>query len=368
VADPIEKAVRARVILVEGDESALRAEALQKLLSHLQVTPDDFDLEQINADERPIESWISSVCTIPFLAERRILVVRHVARVTPDSNAKGQNLNLPKGELAKLPASSLLILVADDETGDEDRLRKFGTVVTAWRNRLKAEGGEVLSFKADPNAAGQMLKTYFQSQNVTISRQALDTLIEMCGGNYSRALGEAEKLALYAPPQSQITEAMVTDLVVASREWNVFKMIDGIVGNQPAAALRQLTTLIGGSPKSEDQAFRTILPMMSRQLRLLWQARAVRDANYRPDDLPAEFEKWLPEKPNFAKEAPYRQRDLMRLADKITLPRLARAMRVLAETDGRLKGQGASLSVTDTVERMVIEMVATLHPPVKAEA
>jgi hypothetical protein len=42
-------------------------------------------------------------------------------------------------------------------------------------------------------------------------------------------------------------------------------------------------------------------------------------------------------------------------------------MRILSETDGRLKGQGASLSVPDTVERMVLEMITTLHPPVSVK-
>lgn len=364
MADPIEKAVRARVILIEGDESTLRAEALQKIFTVLNIAPDDFDLEQIDADERPISEWISSVCTIPFLSERRILVVRHACRLTPDANQKGGNPNLSKGTLAALPPTALLILVADDEQGDDDRQRRFATVNTAWRNRLKAEGGEVITRKTDPGAVASLLKAYFSSQGVTISTPALETLIEMCGGSYSRAVGEAEKLVLFVPEKGQITEALVQDLVVASREWSVFKLIDGIVGNQPAAALRQLGTLLGGSPNGQDQVFRSILPMISRQLRLLWQARAVKDAGYRAESLPEDFERWLPEKPNFAREQPFRQRDLMRLADRVTLGRLAKAMRILAETDGRLKGQGASLSVPDTVERMVMEMITTLHPPV----
>src|SRR5258708_539198 len=111
-----DKAVAAPLVLISGDESALRRLALERILAAVGIQADDFDLQTFEGDSDPID-WTAAAGTSPFLADRRVVIVRHLLRCDPD-RAKG-------GVLKGLPKSALLILLADDENGDEDRQRRL---------------------------------------------------------------------------------------------------------------------------------------------------------------------------------------------------------------------------------------------------
>ena len=183
----------------------------------------------------------------------------------------------------------------------------------------------------------------------------------MTGGSLSRALDELEKLVLYVGEAEGIREADIRAVVVPSREWNVFRMADAIMSGDVPEALRQLRTLVGTATKAEDAAFRNILPQLSRQLRLLWQGRVCLEAGCSPANVPAEIASAFPEKPNLARESPYRQGAVMAAARRIGFPQLERCMRVLSDTDARLKGSLTGFSPMESLERMVLEMAAAVR-------
>ena len=70
------KTIETPVVLISGDESALRKHAVEQLFEAANIQPDDFDLQIFEGDSDPTD-WLASVGTAPFLAERRTVVVRH---------------------------------------------------------------------------------------------------------------------------------------------------------------------------------------------------------------------------------------------------------------------------------------------------
>lgn len=348
----LQKLLKHRVVLLTGEESALRREALEGLLEGLGMTKDDFDLEYFDGDSSSPMGWIGSVGTAPFMAERRVAIVRHVLRCDVDK-AKGVDLK-------SIPESGMLILVADDESGSDDKQSKLKTADRNWRKAVDKAGGAVFEAKNDPKRTKDEVKKRLDSTGKTMSDRALDVLVEMCGGSLSRALDEMEKLSIFVGNQGQIRENDVRAIVIPSRDWNVFRMVDSIVAGDVGEALRQLRILIGSAQKAENAAHAQIVPMVSRALRLLWQARVCVDAGVSPGNAPPSVLAMFPEKPNLAAEQPYRQGPLLNNARKVSLPRIERAMSILSDTDARLKGSLSAFTAVETLERMVLEMADAL--------
>ncbi|HLO98874.1 MAG TPA: hypothetical protein VK171_09800, partial [Fimbriimonas sp.] len=67
-----------------------------------------------------------------------------------------------------------------------------------------------------------------------------------------------------------------------------------------------------------------------------------------------------PAKPNLGSESSYRQDAIMRAAAKLDLAQINRAIGLVAEADGALKGQSPSFSPIDTLERLVFDLARTL--------
>lgn len=347
------EALKKTLVLLSGDEDVLRSRGLQQIFEALDVQRDDFDLEFIDADSADPQSWIAAAGTAPFMAERRIVIVRHLLRMDPVKAAKVN--------FASLPPTALVVLIADSEIAmSDDREQKLGRDRAKWETVVKAAGGHIEKFSIDPKEVLQTVKAEFQRAEKKISDKALETLLEMTGGSYSRTMDEAEKLILFSGENVEIRESDVRDVVVPSREWNVFKLIDSVQNGALPEGLRQLRILVGNQPRSEDAAIGRILPMFSRHFRLLWQARVCVDAKCQPGSAPPAVLAMFPAKPNLASESPYRQKVLMSGAKSATLPQIQKCLETVSRTDARFKGLESSFSAIDSLDRMVLELAQNL--------
>lgn len=350
-----EKALKHRVVMLVGDESILRRQALDSLLQSAGVTKDDFDLEIFDADAAPAQHWLASAGTAPFLSERRTVVVRHMFRCDPDTVRKEQ--------IAALPDSALLILVFDDEVSQDDKASRTARVTTGWKKLVEGGKGLVCTFSPEPKAAKSFLKEAVAKHGKKASETAIDVLLEMSGGSLSHAIQELDKVALFVGDEVVIQESDMRAAVAPSREWNVFKMIEAIVSARPAEALRQLRIMVGKNSKAEEVAFRSILPLTSRQLKLLWQARTCVEAHCQPAMAPPEVARTFLDKPNLGSEQPYRQSALMNSARRVDFRQLTVCFSIVSDADARLKGSVEGFNPMDSLERMVLDMCAALRRP-----
>ena len=260
--------MRPRLELLGAGEIALRARALANILQEA----DEFDLQTFHADETSPLEWEAAAGTTPFMGEFRTIIVRNIKRAAPEDFAFGT-----------LPETARLVLVSDEEGGDDTKKDKN---LTAWAKVVKKAGGVVTEFKVTESEFKERIKAEFQRLGKTISSSASDLLKEMTGASLSRALEETEKLDLFTGERKEISESDIRAVVLASREWNIWRMLDSLVSNQVGEALRQLTTLVGSGVKADEAANRHILPMITRQLRLLWQARVCIEAGCEPANAP----------------------------------------------------------------------------------
>lgn len=352
IAFNVQKAIDHRLILLSGDEEALRRRALNAILQACGVVADDFDLETTRGGDRPLQEWLGVVSTTPFLADKRILVVRNVLRADPE----------PCIHASAIPPTGLLILVSDEETGSEDKQNKMAKNRAAWEKLIGQSGGYVEVFKVDPKVFASEIKATLKQEGKSISERAIETLQEMTGGSLSRALEEIEKLVIFVGDRPGIQEADVSDVVVASREWNVFKLADAAVMGRVGEALRQVRILVGKSPRPEEAIFRSILPQMSRQFRLIWQARICLDQRTSLAQASPQTLAMFPSRNNLAKEKDWTKTRAINLARKLSFSQIASAMQVVADADARIKGMLPYFTPHETLERMVLEIAEIANP------
>lgn len=338
-----------RVVAISGKEGSLRRQALQTTLEALAV--DEFDIQTFEAGESSSVDWIASAGTAPFLSDRRVTIVRHLLRAEAD---------VAPDKFASLPPSASLILVADDELGDDQRQTRLAAIRTKWENTVRSGGGHVVVCTVDPRDVIPALKAEATALGKQISAQALALLVEMTGQSLSRSIEELNKVALFVGENPQIRELDVQRVAMSSREYNAFKLVDSALSGNPGDALRMLNDLVASRARADDVAHASLFPNLRRQLRLLWQARVVLDHGQTIDTVSSEVAALLPDKPNLLREKEFVQGKIMRLARNLTLDQIAQCMQSLSDADSGLKGLKPSFSGQDTLERLALNLSRTV--------
>ncbi|HEV2368420.1 MAG TPA: hypothetical protein VGR90_01015 [Acidimicrobiales bacterium] len=129
-------AAAASAYLVKGSDPALVAQALAKLLSELTGPSGGLALEDHSADEPDIGAVLDACLTPPFLADRRVVVVRELGR------ARADDVDRLVAYLAGPSDSSSLVLGTTASVAPRlvDAVRKAGHVVDAGTPTGKARG------------------------------------------------------------------------------------------------------------------------------------------------------------------------------------------------------------------------------------
>lgn len=340
-----EDVLSGRLLLLYGEEETLRRRALFELIHRVAPDGDDYDLENLDAGDRSPADWLAATATIPFLSERRVVVVRNLLRADPPESSA----------LGAVPDHALLVLVADESGGDEQKLARS---LQKWQKAVQGAGGRLLGFDSDPKQLASALSEELSRLGKTMSPSTLQVLTEMVGGSLSRGVQELEKLALYVGDAPAIRETDVRAVTVPSREWNVFALIDAVLAGEAGGALRHLRVLVGTVGKPEEAAFQSLFPLLTRAFRLLWQARLCVEAGVRqPASAPEALRSQFPDRPNLAKEKDYAQQKAMRAAQRVDLDTIAYCLRLLSDADARIKGLLPGYSTSETLERMVFDMI-----------
>ncbi len=342
------------VVLVSGREDFLRMRFLAELLDRSAADEDDFDAETFTADAKPFDEWVASAGTTPFLSDRRTVVVRNLLR----SDLADESPTKVVDSLKRLPETALLVLVADDESGDDNRQKRFATLRKTWESAVTKAGGAVCSFDVEGKELRSLIRTEVQSRGKTISLKAIEELVERCASNASAALKEIDKLVVFTHGETEIREADVIAAVSPSYEWNVFRMIDAALGGKPAEAQKQLRILVGSSSKAEDAALRNIFPVLSKQLKLIWQARLCVEAGCSIENPPQSVLDQFPAKPSLRSEPDWSRERVMRRAQSLTIDQLRRGFEALSDVDAKLKGLAPSFSAMDSLEQFLLQVAA----------
>ncbi len=213
---------------------------------------------------------IQHLSTLPFLASARLVTVEGLLVTLGSRRGVLDQWQALVDFLPLMPDSSHLVLL-EPAPEREDRLSLERSPLLRALRALP--GVDVSEFRAlrlfgreSGNEVARWIAERARARGVEFQRDAAEVLSELVGSDLWSAAGEIDKLGQFASGRP-VTIADVRLLTPASREADVFALVDAVVEGRAPAALRLLRQMLDhGEHPAGLQA------MIARQLRSLVRA------------------------------------------------------------------------------------------------
>lgn len=322
----------ASIVVVYGDEEFRKQSAIQQALDALLPPEVDRAMALCQYDGAQSEEQggatfarvADDLATLPFLADRRVVLVREADKFVSASREKLERL------VGHFPPTGALIL----------ECRSFPKTTKLYK-AIAAAGGAVQECKKLYGAALQdFVVEAARDRGKRIEPAAAKQLVDLVGQEQGVLASEVEKLALYVGSRDTISRADVTSLVGQSREERIFAVMD-------AAGLGQ----------------------MSRALELWHDVLATdRDAAFRATGgMAFVLRKWLTAHKMAAEGTPIRSiapkvimygrdQELATILRRLSAGRIARVLAALADLD--MQAKSGARSIETGIEGLLVRVAA----------
>jgi DNA polymerase-3 subunit delta len=270
------------IYLLRGDDNLAMTQFVEALFAKL-GDPGMADLNTTRLDGRTAsdEDLRTAATSMPFLTDRRLVILGHPLTKLNSENARTRFLDL----LSKLPDTTALVLLVEDNIKWDSYARaevwqslKDSHWLMKWVHKQPKERILIRDCLL-PNLS-QMPKWIMdkarklEGQFTLDGAQALAGLLE---NDTQLAEIEIEKLLVYVDRRRPVDEQDVIALTASSATVSVFDMVDSLTEGNGRSAIRLLHKLL------ETEEPMIIFAMIIRQYRLLIQAREMLD-NGQPVD------------------------------------------------------------------------------------
>lgn len=237
------------VLLFEGDEENMKQSALNALCKKL--LPEGMeDLNRSVLENPDTNELISAAETLPFMADRRIVIVRNHPALSGRAEADDKLVSW----LSSAPSSTVLVFYCISKP---DGRKKLYTAV-------KKLGGIVTFSPLKDLELTNFVTSAFRDLGKECDERTADFLIFTCGTDTGMLLMEVAKVASHAGDSPSVHPDSVQAVATPSAECTVFQMVDAVVSGQAGRAFQLMRNqLLAGA----DRMY--MLSMLLRQFRLL---------------------------------------------------------------------------------------------------
>jgi DNA polymerase III subunit delta len=223
------------VFLFLGNDSYLKDKAIKDLVSSLpEGSSKDLDHKVFYGGEADPREVLDHINTIPFLASRRVVIIRDLEK-TP-SEFMSSLMNYIKKPLAStcliLEASGESILKEYADISDHARVQSFGEM----------SGREAIAW----------IRDFLAVRKKKITPDAATLLREMHGQNLLAMTQELEKLVSYTGERTEIGIRDVEEIVGKSMISSTFDLADAIGAKKADSALRICRELMTAGKKEYE--------------------------------------------------------------------------------------------------------------------
>lgn len=253
----LEKKELAPLYLFYGEEGFLIEESVKKIVD-IAVPSEcrEFNYQTLDGREINISDVLFSAKTFPFLAARRLLVVRNA------NELKGGEKNLEAYCQDPFPQTTIVFIINQKEL---HRGKVFFQMI--------ATKGWAVNFpKLRETEVAIWIGKKFAERQYSINYRAKEILLEKAGLNLQGLAQEIEKIVLFAGERNVIEPSDVEAVVGQSRVENLFALADAIGQKQLDKALGILNRLL-----LSGETHLAIFGMIQRQFRMVWQVMELKD-------------------------------------------------------------------------------------------
>lgn len=303
------------VYLLVGKESFLLQETTQKIIeAALQEEEKDFNLSTYDMEEVLLETAIEDVETLPFIGDKRVVVVKNPYFLTSEKKKEKieHNLGALEQYLQSPAPYSILIFYAPYEKLDE---RKKITKL------LKKQSIVVEMNSLSDKEAERWVHHLTEGEGVELDEDALEQLLLLTAGDLLLINEEIKKLSTYVGENGKITKEIVRNLVSRTLDQNIFELIENVVHKNSKEALKIFYDLL----KTNEEPIK-ILSLLATQFRLILQVKELSKNGYGQQQIA-----------NTIKVHPFRVKLAFQQANLFHEEELANYLIQLAEADYEIK-------------------------------
>jgi DNA polymerase III subunit delta len=311
----INKGTVSPVYVCYGNESYLIQELIEKLTDKL-IDPEQrtFAVSKYDLAETPVEVIIEEAETLPFMAERKIVVASNALFLTGAKESTKVEHKLDKlVDYLKSPAefSVVVFTVEADKLDERKKIVKSLKEADVLVPCSVLSSDELTSFvQAEAEKAGFRFAPGVVEQLITYSGTGLQALQK-----------EIEKCALYIGPGGTLTSADLEQLVTRTVEQNIFLLIEHIVQLKLDQAFTMLNELI----RRKEEPIK-IVALIARQFRIMFQVKDLSQQGYSQQQMASQLGLH-----------PYAVKIAAGQANRFEMKRLAAILRQLGELDYQMK-------------------------------
>ena len=260
------------VYYLSGDDEFSIDEFIELLVGKLEETGSaDLNLLRLDATSTDLESVAEGSSTLPFLTNRRLIVLDHVEKITGNTGQVKSLLNI----LDQLPTSTALVLVERDAP-ERSRKKQKTSPVLAWVKENPDSSFQRHFVTPQGKAFVQWIQERCKHLGGEISPDAARYLAEQVEGDLRYADSELTKMLTYVDWKRRIELEDIELLTPFHGEGDVFALVDSIGLQEYDRAQHHLAHLM----RTEDPRF--VFSMMLRQFRLIIQVRDSLDRGVDP--------------------------------------------------------------------------------------
>jgi DNA polymerase III subunit delta len=242
------------VYLIYGPEELLLDQAVERLKQKLSALADlDFNLDVFDGDSAQPEDVVAAANTLPFMSERRLVILRKADRMTADG------LGVLADYAADPNPETTLVLVASKIARN---LRIFKAV--------DALGG-VAEYKAPAKRDyARTVVGMFADKGKKVGLDAAEVLVRAVGYDLRRLSVEIEKVISFTGDETTLSRDEIEQVMSTTAPTSIFDFLDALGSRDCRDAMRVLTALL-----DEGESVHGVHAMSVRHVRNLLSARAL---------------------------------------------------------------------------------------------
>ncbi len=248
--EDISKGSFQKCYLLYGEEAYLRFQNRDKLLKALDATPSSMNFNRYEGDSISPAEIIDMAETMPFLAERRVILVQ--------DSGFFRNGCPQLAEYLKAPSDTVVFIFVEEEMDKRKDMFKAVSKI----------GFEMECIIQDDEVLKRWIRTKVGAEGKEISPRAQALLLDRVGTDMSNIASEIEKLICYCIDRSEIKEADIEAVCANYLTSRIFAMTDAISAQNQTRAMElyyDLLALKEPAPK--------ILALISRQFNMMLQVK-----------------------------------------------------------------------------------------------
>jgi DNA polymerase-3 subunit delta len=309
--------------LLQGDDELAIRDFIQAMQDKMGApSTAEMNTDRINGRQLNVSALKNVAFAMPFLAERRLVIVENGVRTLRTKAAQEKMVAL----LETLPVSTALVLVESKPLSEKNWLVKW---VANANGRAYVRTFEL------PKGPGmaRWIRAYAKKQGGLFDPEAAMMLSGMVMDDTRVAANEVDKLLAYVNWERDVEPADIDRLTAEVPQGDVFRMVDAIGNRNGKLALDMLHQLLA------EQDALPLFGMIVRQYRLLLQARELQDGGATQVEMSKEIGTPL-----------FVVRKLTGQLRNLDLPTLERIYKKLLEIDENIKtGQTDPVVALDTL-------------------